>query len=324
MNKDLSYYLNRFDKLRRAPNNGGAPHKPILLLAVIEAFDSELLADEKIYLTPELVSIFKTIWASLVTTNHHPLIAQPFFHLRSEPFWRLIANPGYEKILVEIKQLRSINIIRTVVNYALIDPELTALLLETDSRDILRHSLIASYFPNIEKDHGVIIYQPDYFSEIRQTMVAESKEEYAAKLNEKIAALKDEEIEEELFIRSAAFKREILNIYNNTCCISGIRIDTVANVSMVDACHIVSFAESHDDTVGNGISLTPTLHRAFDRGLIAIDDKYRIMVSKDFTETSDSSYAIRQFAGQEIKLPQKQVYYPGRINLSVHREKYGF
>lgn len=33
-----------------------------------------------------------------------------------------------------------------------------------------------------------------------------------------------------------------------------------------------------DDTIGNGLSLCPNLHHAFDRGLIAIDDEYRVLV----------------------------------------------
>jgi len=73
---------------------------------------------------------------------------------------------------------------------------------------------------------------------------------------------------EEVFIRSGIFKREIPKLYNNTCAISQLRIDATANISMVDACHIVPFSEAYDDTLTNGIALCPNLHRAFDRGLI--------------------------------------------------------
>ena len=36
MNADLLTYIKSFTKLRRAPTNGGAPHKPILLLSVLQ------------------------------------------------------------------------------------------------------------------------------------------------------------------------------------------------------------------------------------------------------------------------------------------------
>jgi putative restriction endonuclease len=55
--------------------------------------------------------------------------------------------------------------------------------------------------------------------------------------------------EEGIFLRCCLFKREIPKIYNNTCCISGMRIDATISVLMVDACHIVPFSASYDDTV---------------------------------------------------------------------------
>jgi putative restriction endonuclease len=42
MNK-LSYYLSCFQKLRRDRKNGGAPHKPILLISIIQAFQSGII-----------------------------------------------------------------------------------------------------------------------------------------------------------------------------------------------------------------------------------------------------------------------------------------
>lgn len=74
-----------------------------------------------------------------------------------------------------------------------------------------------------------------------------------------------------------------------------------------------------NDTVGNGLALSPTLHRAFDRGLIAIDQNYRIQVKKDLSEPFDSAYSIRQFDGKQILLPDNPRYYPHPDNLRWHR-----
>ncbi len=71
---------------------------------------------------------------------------------------------------------------------------------------------------------------------------------------------------------------------------------------MVDACHIIPLGESYYDTITNGIALFPNLHRAFDRGLIAIDNNYKVVVSKTFKEEV-TNYSIRIFEGQEIMLP---------------------
>jgi putative restriction endonuclease len=62
--------------------------------------------------------------------------------------------------------------------------------------------------------------------------------------------------------------------------ITDLKIHFSTSVSMVDACHIVLFAETHDDTISNGIALSPTIHRAFDRGLLSISDDYRVLVHK--------------------------------------------
>jgi putative restriction endonuclease len=45
------------------------------------------------------------------------------------------------------------------------------------------------------------------------------------------------------------------------------------------------------------------MHRAFDRGLIAIDDNYKVIVSKNFMETF-SHYSIKQYDRKEILLPE--------------------
>ena len=88
---------------------------------------------------------------------------------------------------------------------------------------------------------------------------------------------------------------------------------------MLDACHIIPFAKSHNDTISNGLALCPTLHRAFDRHLIAIDDNYRVIVSKSFIERSDSPYSIQQFEGKHILLPSTNKFYPAQDNLQNHR-----
>ena len=90
---------------------------------------------------------------------------------------------------------------------------------------------------------------------------------------------------------------------------------------MVDACHIVPFRESHDDTITNGIALCPNLHRAFDRGLIGIDNDYRVIVSNVFRE-EESNYSIKTFEHRQIILPKDKLYYPLVNNLKRHREKY--
>ena len=57
-------------KLKRATHRnklyGKAPHKPVLLLAVIEQIESGNITDNRVYITAELVAAFQKIWLKLV------------------------------------------------------------------------------------------------------------------------------------------------------------------------------------------------------------------------------------------------------------------
>jgi putative restriction endonuclease len=135
--------------------------------------------------------------------------------------------------------------------------------------------------------------------------------------------LDQDSFEEEVFVRGGVFKRQVPLVYNNTCCISGLRVETSVNASLLDACHIVPFSESHDDTISNGIALCPTLHRAFDRGLVAIEpENYTVIVSDRLSEPVESVYSIRQFHGRKIKCPSDRRWWPARDNLANHMERF--
>ena len=96
-----------------------------------------------------------------------------------------------------------------------------------------------------------------------------------------------------------------------------MRIIASKEVQMIDACHNVPFSESHDDTITNGLSLCPNLHRAFDRGLITIKNEYKVIVSPSFSETS-IDYSITHFEGKQISLSTNRAYHPSVDNLEWH------
>jgi putative restriction endonuclease len=98
----LQKYLKAFEKLRIDKAHGDAPHKPILLLSVLQTFQNGLNTSQRIYITPELVALFKSNWSLLVTTKHDCRFALPFYHLTSDKFWKIIPKSGFENILVII------------------------------------------------------------------------------------------------------------------------------------------------------------------------------------------------------------------------------
>ena len=145
-NKDLSYYEERFTHLN--VNKMGeqvAPHKPILLLAIMDLVECEMIMLPQIELREALIAAFKWNWVRQVQKDirFKPVIGTPFYHMSSEPFWKLVPkDPSYTPNTTNITTLRE------HYQYAEIDPELFVLMLDTDARQCLREVLIATYLTN--------------------------------------------------------------------------------------------------------------------------------------------------------------------------------
>ncbi|MCR9171580.1 MAG: HNH endonuclease [bacterium] len=316
----LAKYLNQLKKLRRAKSKdrGAAPHKPILLLAVIKGIEKGEVCSNVIEITPELVLDFKDIWSQLVITNHTANFALPFFHMKSEGFWSLNAKNDTLVPITSSNSIKSLSALKESLAFAKIDPDLFHLLINTFTREFIRKELLEFYFPetfrHYEHESGSYIHQ------LELQFLQEDPITYSQRLEELKYKLDKQEFEEEVFVRGGLFKKEVPKIYNYTCAVSGMWVETTTNAQMVDACHIKPFAISQDDTIRNGICLTPTLHRAFDRGLISIGEQYEVIVSSSFSE-ADSPYSIKQFEGKQIELPKNLNYFPLQQNLDWHRRE---
>ena len=120
-------------RLRVDRAHGVAPHKPLLLLAVIELIDRGQIQENKIPLSPDLAETFIKYWSKV--TGRKPNIALPFFHLKSDGFWRLYPNPGYEKALEVADRITAVSRLREVVAYASLEDDLFVLF--TDANRVL-------------------------------------------------------------------------------------------------------------------------------------------------------------------------------------------
>ena len=66
MDKDIEYYLSAFEKMKRAIMRGvKAPHKPLLLLAILNFCQRGIIKDNHIVLSSELVGEFRKFFSSL-------------------------------------------------------------------------------------------------------------------------------------------------------------------------------------------------------------------------------------------------------------------
>ena len=86
--------------------------------------------------------------------------------------------------------------------------------------------------------------------------------------------------------RLSSFKREVLFAYGHTCAVTRVQL------RLVEAAHILPVGSPESaDHVTNGIALSPTYHRAFDAGLIFLDERYEMRLNES---------RITEFAGLRL------------------------
>ncbi|MEZ0611220.1 HNH endonuclease [Fibrella sp. WM1] len=316
----LEYYLYAFSHLNVGVGkvDGKAPHKPVLLLTVVQAYEAGLLTDNQIPITPELTSLFKSNWNSLVVSGHTLGFALPFFHLKNEKghWWELVANPGCE-LWVQNGKLTTFANLSMAVAYAQIDSSLAELLLNDTTRQLLRRTLLDTYFPGHTASLSITPDKP--LEDLKREILEESPGAYRTRLKDLKTRLDPETYQIEVFARDTVFRREVVRLYDDTCCVTGVRVAAPYSFSMVDACHIVPFARTFNNHPTNGIALCPNLHRAFDKGVISVDDRYRVVVSGTFVENESSPYSLKALAGTLLELPTDKRYWPDREAFAWHR-----
>ena len=118
------------------------------------------------------------------------------------------------------------------------------------------------------------------------------------------------------------FRKIVLKIYNQSCCITGLNIPDINRAS-----HIIPWATDKSKRLDprNGLCLSATYDAAFDRNLISLDDDYRIILSKNlsdyYTNESVKSYFVDK-EGTKIALPNS--YFPKKAYLETHRKNGDF
>lgn len=305
----LTHYLNKIERLRTARISGKpAPHKPILLLAVIDLFEQGLITNNRIEPSPQIVESFLKYWH--LVSLEKPRIFLPFFHLKSDKFWHLHAKAGNEKLLAMTKQMNSMTHLASVVEFASLDEDLFLLLHRADAREAFRRKIIEVYFPEQAEMFHAVIADNREINNIEHLLL-----ESAEKENPEIAKTVADTPK-----RNIAFRRVIIRLYNYTCAACRLRIITLDGETAVEAAHIFPFAKSFDDSIGNGLSLCPLHHWSFDKGLFSIDDDYKMIVSNNFEETGNEAFLLRSLKAKEIYLPKEKPFHPSLTMIRWHRE----
>jgi putative restriction endonuclease len=306
MNKGLQYYLRKIETLRigRA-HNAPAPHKPLLLLAVLDLIESGEINTNRIEPSPRLVEAFLRYWKQIETG--YARVFLPFYHLRTSGFWHLHPRDGKEAALDSVRAFNAMSQLAITVAYASLDAEFFALLLNPESRECVRQTIVDTHLPHHEFLVAAVINENKEVSDVERKLLRRA---------EKVSAADDVP---ESPIRSAAFRSVIMKLYDYTCAACRLRIVTLDGGTAVDAAHIVPFSVSHDDGIGNGLALCKIHHWAFDGGLLSLDDRYKILVSSAFNETGPTGLLLRTLGSNSILLPPQKPFYPALHAVRWHR-----
>lgn len=119
-------------------------------------------------------------------------------------------------------------------------------------------------------------------------------------------------------LRDANFRRSVVEAYDDTCAVTGLRIINGGGRSEVQAAHIWPVASGGPDVVQNGIALSGTVHWLFDRHLISLTDDYRLLVSHN--KVPAEFRRLFGQAGDRIHLPASPRNWPHPAYIAKHRE----
>ncbi len=105
--------------------------------------------------------------------------------------------------------------------------------------------------------------------------------------------------------RERAFATGVKSAYVDTCAMTGLRIINGGGRSEVQAAHIRPVANDGPDAISNGVALSATVHWMFDRGLLSIDDDYKVLIASNRVPDT----ALR------LLLPERTLTLPSRLEL---------
>jgi len=305
MQPQWNNWLDRLYNLRR--DKCGAherPHKPALLLSLLDLLDRNVITKNLFPLSEELVATFKRYFAVVKKQDDQPTIQNPFFHLCGDKFWNLVPAVGEANLYREgaTSGAPSVSELRRRTAGGQFDAGLWSLLAEPVARHQLREALIARYFP---EDHDTLA-----------AIAATSCRVPAA-----------DQLKEDLPPgRDGAFRRTILEVYDFRCAACGVRVLLDQSVSLVEAAHLIPFNISRNDKPTNGMALCPNHHWAMDRHLIAPvpDGKKRAGVwrvnEERLDERIEGQRDLVAIAGKSVIPPGEEKFYPALESLRWREE----
>jgi putative restriction endonuclease len=312
----LADYQRKFRALYVNSRDGRrSPHKICMLLAMLDLARAGSLKVNRIVYGPALLERYSRYFDSVRAEQDHPNAYFPFFHLggalraiergggRPASFWHLQPLPGHEMELARMTTVRSHRDITEVIAYASLDAELFELLQVESNIEVLAKTLAQHWFDRGLEDLAAVANEGRQISLYERQLRSFEPQRLEAR-------------EPPEAIRSPAFRRVVIENYDFRCAASGERIVLPDGTPMVEAAHIHPFSESADDDPRNGMALTPDMHWAMDKYLIAPDPEFVWRVSRNLDDRIPEYQRLTNLNGKKVFLPGEKRFWPKRESLA--------
>lgn len=281
--------------IQKARGDGAArfaPHKPLLLLALIDAAEDGEVTEPLVTFSAGLRLRFNALWQVVArrwTSRPDPFL--PFHYLSSQGFWRPLRLDG--TLSESPDSTRRIEL----------HPEFFQLLQQPAFRALARFVLIDAWFPAEEQ------------IALRASLSLEPASAETA------AVMEDTRHRYEATGRDARFRIQVIVQYHYTCALTGYSLTTTqTGATIVEAAHIAAFADTRNNDPRNGLALTPDAHWSFDEGLWTIDDDLRVVVAADsFVDSSPDAKSLKTRHGRPLHFATRSQLRPDLHCLGWHR-----
>lgn len=115
------------------------------------------------------------------------------------------------------------------------------------------------------------------------------------------------------------FRDQILLNYDFKCAITGIKTQ-----SLLTAAHILRWADNENERLNpkNGICLSSLMDDCFEKGLITIDENYKVQLSDNVKKDNELYEHLKKYAGMRIRLPKYSDLRPSKEFLDMHARRF--
>jgi putative restriction endonuclease len=312
----LDDYCRRLTQLRVNVKDGlESPHKVCMLLAILDLALAGRLRENRIEYAPPLLERYRHFFDAVRSETDQPNPYLPFFHLqgqlrgRQPSFWRLCPRPGRESVAAALKTVRSGAQIIENFSHVVLDEDLFRLLQTAENVRILSAALSNYWF-----DRGL-----GDLKDIVERTARISSYEYRLRTNQLPTGAG--ESPPPAYVRDPAFRRVVTEAYDYRCAATGLRVVLPTGEAMVEAAHIHPFSIAADDDPRNGVALTPDMHWAMDRNLIAPGPDHRWHVSELLDRRIPDNSRFVALDGAPLIPPKEGRLYPKREALEWRLER---